>query len=217
MPKHWANDLWSKYGSHTSFVGWYLPFEVDNLNEQQQSQWDNLVSFYTTVGNYLHALAPGKKIIIAPFSNANLGSSAETPAQWTTMWEYILSRSPLDILALQDGIGAGHATASQLPTWYQATQTAICTSAPGMKFRSDAETYVVVSGFHPMFISTLVADMNAGSSLRQQLSQFQLQSLHESPAGESCVLQHLFGLPFHAEGRDDASDGANVTSASRVE
>lgn len=161
MPKHWANDLWSKYGSHTSFVGWYLPFEVDNLNEQQQSQWDNLVSFYTTVGNYLHALAPGKKIIIAPFFNANLGSSAETPAQWTTMWEYILSRSPLDILALQDGIGAGHATASQLPTWYQATQTAICTSAPGMKFRSDAETYVVVSGFHPMFISTLVADMNA--------------------------------------------------------
>jgi Domain of unknown function (DUF4434)/Domain of unknown function (DUF5109)/F5/8 type C domain len=154
-----ANDLWSKYGSHTSFVGWYLPFEVDNLNEQQQSQWDNLVSFYTTVGNYLHTLAPGKKIIIAPFFNANLGSSAETPAQWTTMWEYILSRSPLDILALQDGIGAGHATVSQLPTWYQATQTAICTSAPGMKFWSDAETYVVVSGFNPIFTSTLVADM----------------------------------------------------------
>jgi chitodextrinase len=161
IAKALASDIWSKYGSHTSFAGWYLTFEVDNLNEQQQTQWDNLVSFYTTVGSYLHSLAPGKPIIIAPFFNANLGSSAETPAQWTTMWEYILSRSPLDILALQDGIGAGHATVSQLPTWYQATQTAICTSAPGMKFWSDAETYVVVSGFHPMFISTLVADMNA--------------------------------------------------------
>jgi hypothetical protein len=164
IAKALANDLWSKYGSHTSFAGWYLGFEVDNLNEQQQSQWDNLVSFYTTVGNYLHTIAPGKPIIIAPFFNANLGSSAETPAQWTTMWEYILSRSPLDILALQDGVGAGHATASQLPTWYQATQTAISTSAPGMKFWSDAETYVVVSGFHPMFISTLVSDMNAEDS-----------------------------------------------------
>ena len=131
------------------------------MNEQQQYQWDNLVSFYTSVGNYLHTIAPGKPIIIAPFFNANLGSSAETPSQWTTMWEYVLSRSPLDILGLQDGVGAGHATVSQLPTWYQATQTAITTSAPSMKFWSDAETYVLVSGFHPMSISTLVADMKA--------------------------------------------------------
>ncbi len=161
IAKALANDLWSKYGSHSSFAGWYLGFEVDNLNEQQQYQWDNLVSFYTTVGNYLHTIAPGKPIIIAPFFNANLGSSAETPSQWTTMWEYVLSRSPVDILALQDGVGAGHATVSQLPTWYQATQTAITTSAPSMQFWSDAETYVLVSGFHPMYISTLVADMKA--------------------------------------------------------
>jgi len=156
-----ANDVWTKYGNHTSFSGWYLTFEVDNLNEQNQSQWDNLVSFYTTVGNYLHNLSPGLPVIIAPFFNANLGSSAETPAQWTTMWEYILGNSPLDIMALQDGVGAGHATASQLPAWYQATQTAICHSARNMLFWSDAETYVNVSGLNPKSTSELVTDMTA--------------------------------------------------------
>lgn len=156
-----ANEIWTKYGNHASFSGWYLTFEVDNLNEQNQSQWNNLVSFYTTVGNYLHNLSPGLPVIIAPFYNANLGSSAETPAQWTTMWEYILGNSPLDILALQDGVGADHATASQLPAWYQATQTAINHSARHMLFWSDAETYVNVSGLNPMFTSQLVADMTA--------------------------------------------------------
>lgn len=156
-----ANDIWTKYGSHRSFSGWYLTFEVDNLNEQAPADWDNLVAFYTSVGNYLHQLSPGLPVIIAPFFNANLGASAQSPAQWTTMWEYILGNSPLDILALQDGIGAGHATASQLPAWYQATQTAICHSARNMLFWSDAETYVNVSGFNPMSTSQLVTDMTA--------------------------------------------------------
>jgi Domain of unknown function (DUF4434)/Domain of unknown function (DUF5109)/F5/8 type C domain/Fibronectin type III domain len=156
-----ANDIWTKYGNHCSFSGWYLTFEVDNLNEQNQTQWDNLVSFYTAVGSYLHNLSPGLPVIIAPFFNADLGASAETPAQWTTMWEYILGNSPLDILALQDGVGDGHATASQLPAWYQATQTAICHSARNMLFWSDADTYVNVSGLHPMSTSQLVTDMTA--------------------------------------------------------
>ncbi len=77
------------------------------------------------------------------------------------MWEYILGNSPLDILALQDGVGAGHATASQLPAWYQATQTAICHSANHMLFWSDAETYVNGSGFNPMSTRQLVTDMTA--------------------------------------------------------
>src|SRR2546428_10842494 len=32
-----ANDLWSKYGSHASFAGWYLSFEMDNFNEPTQT------------------------------------------------------------------------------------------------------------------------------------------------------------------------------------
>ena len=65
--------------------------------------------FLPTVGNHLHKLTPGKPIVISPFFNTQADLS---PSQWQTMWEYILKRSPIDILALQDGVGAGHATKS---------------------------------------------------------------------------------------------------------
>ena len=153
-----ANDLWTKYGSHTSFAGWYLGFELDNLNEPTQTQWNAIASFYTAVGNYLHTLAPGKPVIIAPFFNTAVGMSA---SGYQTMFQSILSQSPVDIVALQDGIGAGHATVSDLPVWYQAMQNAVQQAGHRVRFWSDAETYVINSGFHPGSIGQLVADMTA--------------------------------------------------------
>ena len=51
--------------------------------------------------------------MIAPFFTPKAGLS---PSQWQTMWEYVLKRSPIDVLALQDGVGVAHATKAQLPS-----------------------------------------------------------------------------------------------------
>jgi len=150
-----ADDLWQRYQHHPSFAGWYLPFEVDNV-ETSSAQWDNLVAFYRTVGNHLHKLAPRKPVVISPFYNTGEGL---TPSQWQTMWEYVLQRSPIDILALQDGVGAGHATKAQLPEWFSAVGNAIEQSRPSLQFWADTETYI--SGYATMPIHSIVNDMRA--------------------------------------------------------
>lgn len=154
-----ADDVYAKYGSHSSFGGWYIPFEVDNWNFTTTSSWSAMAGFYTTVANHLHTLTPGLPVIIAPFFNTAGGQSS---SQWTTMWESILSNAPIDVVALQDGIGDGHATNTQLATWYAATKTAITTSSPSTQLWADTETYD--TNFHPLAISAVVADMQQEQS-----------------------------------------------------
>jgi chitodextrinase len=151
-----VDDLWKRYSRHRSLAGWYLSFEVDNVNESKQKQWDRLVDFYKTVADHLHKITPGKPVMISPFFNAKAGM---TPAQWQTMWEYILAGAPLDVLALQDGVGVGHATAQQLPQWFQAVHDAIQHARPRMQFWVDSETFNRDS--QPMAIRQLVEDMRA--------------------------------------------------------
>jgi hypothetical protein len=150
-----ADDLWKRYGQHGSLTGWYLAFEVDNV-ASTPAEWNNLVAFYRTVGNHLHKLTPGKTIVIAPFFNPAADLS---PSQWETMWEYVLKRSPIDVLALQDGVGASHVTKAQLPEWFGAIRSAIESSRPSMQFWADTETFT--SDYEPRPIRSIVNDMCA--------------------------------------------------------
>jgi len=150
-----ADDLWKRYGQHGSLTGWYLGFEVDNV-ASTPAEWDNLIAFYRTVGNHLHKLTPGKPIVISPFFSASADLS---PAQWQTMWEYVFKRSPIDVLALQDGVGVAHATKAQLPEWFSAVRNAIQNSRPRMQFWANTETFT--SGSEPRPIRSIANDMCA--------------------------------------------------------
>jgi hypothetical protein len=159
-----ADELYDNYGAYDSFAGWYLPFEVDNVNFPTSTEWSRLATFYSTVANHLHTLSPGLPVVIAPFFNANL-SGAQTPAQWQTMWTSILASAPIDVIALQDGVGAGHATATQLASWFSATRNAINASRPSTLLIDDAETFLFgASGLQPMPVKDIVADMAAVTS-----------------------------------------------------
>ncbi|MEU7892459.1 DUF4434 domain-containing protein [Nonomuraea sp. NPDC049152] len=151
-----ASDLWSKYGSHPSLTGWYLSFEVDNWNFTTQAGQDAMAAFYTTVADHLHTLTPGKKVVISPFFNTAGGLTA---TQWQGMWTSILSQSPIDVIALQDGVGAGHASTGQLSDWFAATKNAISAARPSTQLWADTETFNL--DFQPMGVKDVVADMQA--------------------------------------------------------
>jgi len=153
-----ADELWQRYQHHPSLAGWYLPFEVDNI-DTTSAQWNNLVAFYRTVGKHLHRLTPGKPIVISPFYNTSEGMSS---SQWQSMWEYVLKRSPIDVVALQDGVGAGHATRAQLPEWFGATSNAIKNARPSTLLWADTETFA--QGYATMPIHSIVNDMVAVQS-----------------------------------------------------
>lgn len=150
-----ADDLWARYQGHPSLAGWYLPFEVDNV-ETGPEQWDNLIAFYRTVGDHLRLLAPGKPVVISPFFDTHQGM---TSSQWQAMWEYVLQGSSIDVLALQDGVGAGHATARQLPEWFDAVGEAIQDVHAATELWADTETFH--RGYATMPIRSIVDDMCA--------------------------------------------------------
>lgn len=154
-----ADDIQRQYGSHPSLGGWYLPFEVDNVNFLGTDSWAAMAEFYSTVADHLHALTPGLPVIIAPFFNATLG---QTPQQWTTMWASILGSASIDVVALQDGVGEGHATKSDLPTWFGATAAAINQAGADTALWADTETYIASpdgTSFHPLSVAAVAADM----------------------------------------------------------
>ncbi|REE55447.1 F5/8 type C domain-containing protein [Paenibacillus taihuensis] len=159
LAKTLAGDLYAKYGSNASLKGFYLSFEVDNWNFPTSTEWSRMNTFYQTVAGYIKSLNPSLKVMISPFYNT---SGGQTTSGWQTMWEAILPNSSLDILALQDGVGAGHAVTSQLASWFAATKAAITNARPSMALWDDAETFNL--DFQPMDLSTLVADMNAAAS-----------------------------------------------------
>jgi hypothetical protein len=181
-----ANELVRSYqrsrGFGTHFKGWYLSFEVDNFYFNSPTERANLIEFYNSVGTYLHKLSPSKPVVVAPFFNSQGGAA---PAEWKEIWVEILTKSPLDIVALQDGVGAFdrtsagyHATTAQLPEWFHATVEAIAEvnshTKRNVQLWCDAETYIdhLLTTYScnpqgatvfrdPLPIKTLVEDMRA--------------------------------------------------------
>ncbi|RJE82831.1 DUF4434 domain-containing protein [Paenibacillus sp. 1011MAR3C5] len=149
-------DLWNQYSSYDSFKGWYLSFEVDNWNLPDAASWQRMADFYNDVTTVAHTVSPGLPIMISPFYNVSGGLN---PSGWQTMWNYILSRTDIDILALQDGIGAGHAVTSDLASWFAATKNAITASSPGTALWADTETFN--TDFRPMDMQLMLDNMLA--------------------------------------------------------
>lgn len=162
-----AQDLWTKYGSNASFKGWYLSFEVDNWNLPTSTEWARMATFYDTVIDTLKTLTPGLPVIVSPFYNTAGGL---TTSGWQTMWEYILARADIDVIALQDGIGAGHATTAQLASWFAATKAAINNARPATALWDDAETFNL--DFKPMDIKLLKDDLAAVQSYVSKYTSF---------------------------------------------
>ncbi|SEG96581.1 F5/8 type C domain-containing protein [Nonomuraea solani] len=156
VAKNLADDLWEKYRTHASLAGWYLSFEVDNWNFTTTASQNAMAAFYQEVADHLHALSPGKPVVISPFFNTAGGL---TTAQWQSMWTSILTASPIDVIALQDGVGAGHASVGQLAAWFAATKNAITAARPATKLWADTETFNL--DFQPMAIKGVVDDMRA--------------------------------------------------------
>ena len=132
-----AAELWQLYGgAHASAIaGFYLPLEVDNVNFASPLLQARMVAAYTRVVGAIHS-ATTKPVMAAPFFNPAEGLAAAEYAAW---WASVAGASELDVLALQDGVGVGHATVAQLPAWFEALQGAL--EGTKCALWSDLETF----------------------------------------------------------------------------
>lgn len=106
-----AVELIDLYGDNPVFKGWYLPYEfpVSELNN------NSLRRFIIDLTNDLKKLTPGKEVMIAPY----LDKKSVWSTQKSTVWESFLSDNPIDIIALQDGVGASELQPELVSHYYK--------------------------------------------------------------------------------------------------
>jgi len=96
-----AKSVLKRYKSHPSFVGWYIPYELGDFDFDD----DELRGLKTFLHNYaanLHQLSARKyQILASTFFEGKLSPSAVQDT-----YSQILKSSGIDIVMIQDGVGA---------------------------------------------------------------------------------------------------------------
>ena len=141
-----AEEIQAQFGTHVAFKGWYIPHEPEpnayNTDEKVRLFREHFVD---RISNRLHQLN-NKPVSIAAFWN----SSLSTPEQLQHFMAE-LSKSNLQIIMLQDGVGAQHVTLNRLASYYEAAQRGLFEENKNYKgvFWSDLETFASPNGQYP--------------------------------------------------------------------
>jgi hypothetical protein len=191
------DEIWTRYGAARSFAGWYLPFEVDNWHFDGPDSWDAMASFYASVGQRAKHVTPNLPVVISPFFNPAGGLP---PAEWAKMWAKILPTAPIDVIALQDGVGAGHASHEHLVPWFAATAAAIRTAGTDTELWSTTETFT--PDFHPMDIGSVVEDMIAVQPYVSRYWSFSYDH-YQSPQQVDPAIHQMY-VEYLVTGRSDS-------------
>ena len=146
-----AEEIQAQFGTHVAFKGWYIPHEPEpnayNTDEKVRLFREHFVD---RISNRLHQLN-NKPVSIAAFWN----SSLSTPEQLQHFMAE-LSKSNLQIVMLQDGVGAQHVTLERLASYYEAAQRGLFEENKNYKgvFWSDLETFASPNGQYPFAPAT---------------------------------------------------------------
>jgi hypothetical protein len=129
-----ASAVWERYirrpdgaptSRHTSFAGWYIPVETWTVNytKPQREIWR---WFFRTVSDHCKSLSPAKPIAISPF----ISKERNPPNMVATAYTELLQGAGIDLLMLQDGVGAlGQAVKpSEVAAYYDSLARA-CTNS----------------------------------------------------------------------------------------
>lgn len=146
-----AEEIQAQFGTHVAFKGWYIPHEPEpnayNTDEKVRLFREQFVD---RISNRLHQLN-NKPVSIAAFWNSSL-STPEQLQHFTAE----LAKSNLQIIMLQDGVGAQHVTLNRLTNYYEAAQRGLFEENKNYKgvFWSDLETFASPNGQYPFAPAT---------------------------------------------------------------
>ncbi len=135
-----ADEIWQRYGKHPSLAGWYIPQETWD-GSYTDAQTTALRSFFRRVSDHCKQLSGGKPVSFAPFFSGSV-----TPDAMGIFYKKLLDGAGLDILLLQDGVGAqGWDTevADRVTPCFRALRNACLTT--GVAFWSDLESFHLAS------------------------------------------------------------------------
>lgn len=140
-----AQQAWDRYLSgnrHSSFAGWYLPYEPWTAN-YQPAEVQRLRSFFQGVHTSCQLISGDMPLAVSPF----ISSLRPPPCQVEQLYRQLLDQSGIDILLLQDSVGAQqweNDIVSRVAPYFEAFQNA-CT-ATGVRFWANLESFRISGG-----------------------------------------------------------------------
>ena len=97
-----ADEIWKRYGSHRSFVGWYLPQEMweGPFTDEQVALARHL---FHRLSDHCRSLSKDepKPVALSPFHTGRV-----PPSEIEKLYRDLLRGSGVNIVMLQDGVGA---------------------------------------------------------------------------------------------------------------
>jgi hypothetical protein len=136
------NEILENYGNHPSLTGWYIPYEFSQLTATSSTTKSNLNSFLKQIGGEI-SLKDSRSIMISPFYNSTYLFFSWLSG-WSSTLYSVLKDTKIDIVAMQDSVGAGYNTLTQVSNVFSYTKKA--TDALGIKLYANAETFTLTSG-----------------------------------------------------------------------
>lgn len=136
------DELYSLFGSSTSFNGWYIPQEINDLEWQNAADRDKLANWLQDISVYAHSKNATKTVMIAPFFNL------WQPADLVGLWydDVLTIASDLDAVFPQDGVGITLKDVdTDMPLYFDAIKT-VCDNH-GVLFGATIETFLQTDGW----------------------------------------------------------------------
>lgn len=159
LNKQIVDEITAKYSFHPSFNGWYLSYEISNITATTPKEQSNLNAFFKSIANEMKAKTSEKTVMVSPFYNSQLGAE-DSLTNWTETLKNVFIGTGIDILALQDSVGANYNTVKQLPGIFAATKKG--TDAAGLRLYANTETYTSTStGNMPASQNQIILQMEA--------------------------------------------------------
>jgi hypothetical protein len=156
-----ADKAWARYGRHPSFAGWYIPQEL-RYYDFRPEYVSQLRGFLRRQSDHCSAISGGKPVSIAPTL-----AQSPSPEAFRKLFADILSGSGVEILILQDGVGANRQEArmdSNVIPHFRAMRE-VCRDA-GIELWSDIEIFrhrTRGSGREPASLERILMQIDAES------------------------------------------------------
>ncbi|NMC56656.1 MAG: DUF4434 domain-containing protein [Eubacteriaceae bacterium] len=166
-----AGEINQLYGSHPLFGGWYIPYEFSQTTAVTKKQKANLNNFYRNIALYIRFISKDD-IMVAPFYNVKYSFLCSI-SRWEEMLTEVLHETGIDILALQDSIGAGFNTMDELDKIFLYTKKAA--DCLKIKLYADTETFTAAkSGFIPAEQSRIEQQISVESKYVDKFTAFSI-------------------------------------------
>jgi len=165
-------ELWSRYGKHTSFFGWYIPNEA----EIEGHFSDGYMKFTPQFAAHLRGLSPDRKILIAPYGTNKVAETDRFVEQ--------IQALGVDFVAYQDEVGVRKTKVEQLDEIYSRLRR--LHDKAGIPLWADVEIFefegeVYKSPLLPATIARIQKQLNTISPYVEKLLCYQFHGLMNPP------------------------------------